>query len=165
MNRTTALTDAIKRTSAYYIEALDAIDKPGYDFNLCAETALRSMQEQVELNKEYQKHLDAGTLLDEIEVFTKTVWNTEPYALVEYWRLLPRHTEPETLSGYRGDMDFLDAERNRAMQWPNAVYVSPGCFDMSVSESYKQSDDMYRCYFASHMPALSTEQRRQDEQV
>lgn len=147
MKRITALTDALRRTTAYTLEALDKIGLDGYDYQACVERVQQGLQEQVALSKDYQKHLDNGTLLDAIEVYTQTSYDAGTYYTTEYWRLLPGEDVPHQLSGYRGYFDALDASRDRRDEWPDAVCVSPQCFYEAVNESYRQNESYFRQCF------------------
>jgi hypothetical protein len=127
MKRHRALNDQIQRAVKHATRAIDGMGKPGYDYAWCVELATDGMNEIVALNTTFQAHLDAGTLLEEIEVYTETIWHLPTHDLIQYWRLLPGSDKPDHLfPGCKGAFDFKDAARDREDEWPEALYVSQG---------------------------------------
>lgn len=139
MKRNRVINDQIQRTTKEVTRAIDGMGAPGYDYALCVELATDSMRELVRLQQEFQSHLDAGTLLDEVEVFTETIYHTPFHDLIQYWRLLPGSDKPEKLFYGNGAFDFKDAARDRAFDWPNAVYISSTLFLDAIAEQHKSA--------------------------
>lgn len=137
MNRLRVINDQIQRTVAEVHRAIDGMGRPDYDYKLCVELATESMQKMVRLQQAFQKHLDAGTLSEEIEVYTKTIHHTPWHDLIQYWRLLPGSDAPEKLCAGPGDFDFKDAARDRKMDWPTATYVSSTLFLDALGEQHQ----------------------------
>lgn len=138
MKRHRVLNDQIQRVIKRVHIALDGMDKPENSYKACVEIATDGMQELAELQRTFQTHLDAGTLLEEIEVYTETIWHLPTHDLIQYWRLLPGSDRPEHLfPGCKGAFDFKDAARDRAYDWPGASYISPSLFLDAVSEQDK----------------------------
>jgi hypothetical protein len=144
MKRHLVLNDHIQHATRRANRALEAMDKPGYDYDLCVEVTRDAMHELAALWNEFQAHLDADTLLDEVEVYTETIWHLPTHDLIQYWRLLPGSPAPEHLfPGCKGAYDFKDAARDREDDWPNAVYVSPTLFLAALSEQEQGQFDGY----------------------
>ncbi len=113
MKRHRVVNDQIQRVTKEVARAIDGMDKPDYDYKLCVELATAGMRELVELNRTFQAHLDAGTLLEEVEVYTETIYHTPWHDLIQYWRLLPGSDKLEHLfpgcPGFVSSTLFLDA--------------------------------------------------------
>ncbi len=138
MKRHHVINDQIQRTTKEVTRAIDGMGAPGYDYALCVELAIDGMQELVDLNHVFQIHLDAGTLSEEIEVYTRTIYHTPFHDLVQYWRLLPGSDKPEHLfPGCPGAFDFFDASKDRVDAWPNAVFVSSTLFLDAIAEQHR----------------------------
>lgn len=138
MMRYRVINDQIQRTVKEVNRAIDGMGRPDYDYTVCVELATESMQEMVRLQQAFQKHLDAGTLSEEIEVYTETIHHTPWHDLIQYWRLLPGSEKPEHLfPGCPGAFDFKDAARDRADEWPDAQFASATLFLDAIGEEYR----------------------------
>jgi hypothetical protein len=144
MMRYRVLNDQVQRTVKEVNRAIDGMGRPDYDYKLCVELATEGMQEMVRLNNTFQEHLNAGTLSEEIEVYTETIWHLPTHDLIQYWRLLPGSKKPDHLfPGCRGAFDFKDAARDREDEWPAALFVSQALFLDAIGEEYKGLFDGY----------------------
>ena len=137
MNRLRVINDQLQRAVAEVHRAIDGMERPDYDYKLCVELATESMQAMVALQQEFQKHLDAGTLSEELAVFTETIYHTPFHDLIQYWRLQPGSNKPEKLFYGQGAFDFKDAARDRETDWPGAVFVSATLFLDAIGEEFR----------------------------
>lgn len=158
MERYRVINDQVQRTVKEVNRAIDGMGRPEYDYKLCVELATEGMQELVKLNNEFQSHLNAGTLSEKIEVYTETIWHLPTHDLIQYWRLLPESHNPEHLfPGCRGAFDFKDAARDREMDWPEAVFISPTLFLEGIAEEY-------RAAFQEHLDQQAQAAARQEQE-
>ena len=137
MMRYRVLNDQIQRAVKEVNRAIDGMGRPDYDYKLCVELATENMQEMVRLQQEFQSHLNAGTLSEEIEVYTETISHTPWHDLIQYWRLLPRQVQPEKLFYGQGAFDFKDAARDLETDWPGAMFISPSLFLAGIAEEFR----------------------------